>query len=154
MRQLSPVKQYLLGFGLIFGAILIGLWLLFYTASQPPRSAEAQLRSWASHYAKLDQVEDFTIFAGQATYYSLEGRDANQQAIRLLWTPTSDQPELIAMADGLDRQELTDLANKKGLTIDKASFGRYQDQLVWEVQSGQTYYLFDFKTGQELRQFG
>lgn len=154
MKPLSPLKQYLLGFGLIFLALLLGLWLFFYTASQPLRGAEAQMKSWANHYAKLQEVTDFTRFAGQATYYSIEGRDETQQVIRLLWTPGTDQPELINMAEGLDRQEVLDLAGKQGIAIDGASFGRYQNQLVWEIQSGQTYYLFDFKTGELIRQFG
>lgn len=125
-----------------------------YMAASPRRRAEAQLTRLATSYAKLSEVNSFAIFNGTETYYSILGRDDNQEEVLVLLAEGQDQPELIKLTGKLNREQIEALALNQGVTPERLSFGRYQDHDVWEVTSQNQYYLFDAETGDLLAVWG
>lgn len=153
-QQLSPLKQYLLGFSFIFGSLVIAFLTFLYLGMKPRLDAQENLSLWGTEVMGLSNLRDFRTFNGEATYYSLVGDDANQKEMILVMLAGSSQPQLIDIAEGLSSEKLLQQLEKEGVAVDRLSFGYYKEQLVWEVKSQQTYYLYDFKTGELLRTLG
>lgn len=133
--------------------LVLGLTAL-YQALSPKLVAEQAMTDWAQRYAKLTELRDFSVFNGQATYYSIRGRDDLGQDMVLLTDDLDRPPRLIALSEGLTKEAILALAKEQGLAPEAASLGLYDQTLVWEVSSQDQYYLFDFKTGDLLRVLG
>lgn len=139
---------------ILFCLLALGIWLALYQAISPQISAKKNLENLANHYAKLTDIRDFATFNGQDTYYSITGRDDTQQEVLLLLKAGSNAPELINLSRIIDKAELLALAQEENLTPEEISFGRYDNQLVWEVKSQGRYYLFDAQTGHLITIWG
>lgn len=133
--------------------LVLGLTAL-YQALSPKLVAEQAMSDWAQRYAKLTELRDFSVFNGQATYYSIRGQDDLDQDMILLTDDLDRPPRLIALSEGLTKEAILALAKEQGLVPETVSLGLYDQTLVWEVSSQDQYYLFDFKTGDLLRVLG
>lgn len=133
--------------------LVLGLTAL-YQALSPKLVAEQAMSDWAQRYAKLTELRDFSVFNGQATYYSIRGQDDLDQDMLLLTDDLDRPPRLIALSEGLTKEAILALAKEQGLVPETVSLGLYDQTLVWEVSSQDQYYLFDFKTGDLLRVLG
>lgn len=133
--------------------LVLGLTAL-YQALSPKLVAEQAMTDWAQRYAKLTELRDFSVFNGQATYYSIRGQDDLDQDMLLLTDDLTKQPRLIALSEGLTKEAILQKAESQGLTPETAVLGLHDQDLVWEVTSQGRYYHFDFKTGDLLRVLG
>ena len=56
---------------------------------------------------------------------------------------------------GVSQSKAESIAKENGAgTIDKVTMGYFQDQPIWEVKSGGTYYLIGFESGQLVSKEG
>jgi uncharacterized protein YpmB len=149
---MRPIKQYFIGFGLILLALVIGLGTFFYQALSP-QLENKQILTRVAQEEGLTAQQDFQTFSVEETYYSLTAFDQDGKELLLVMTADAQEVKLIDPTEGLTANQMREKAEKEGLTVDRLTFGYYKDQAVWEVKSQATYYLYDFKTGDLVRQF-
>ncbi|MFA9467902.1 DUF5590 domain-containing protein [Streptococcus sp. E24BD] len=141
-----------LGLSLVL-MLLTGL-VFFYLAISPRLTAQHQLQHLARDYAKLTDVSDVAVFNGADTYYSIRGKDDNEQDILLLLSGHQEQPELISLDNLLSHEELLKRAEEEGLVPQRVVAGRHNNRLVWEIKSQEKYYIFDAETGDLITVWG
>lgn len=136
---------------LIFAAIIIAF---FYRASAPVRKDQKEVTKVAREYADLKTIDDYYIYVGNHTYYTVTGKNDKNQNV-LVTIPKSEGKVIIQNQDnGLTEAE----ARKKvedefhPYHITKVEFGYYNNQPIWEITAQNeekqlNYYTISFKDG-------
>lgn len=145
------MKQYFIGFGLILSSLLIGVIAFFYLALSPQLDAKGVLVEVALS-ENLTPNQDFRVFTGQSLYYTLSAKDENDKEQILLMSEEGKTVHIQAIDEGWSAEKIQTKVEEEGHSVDRLTLGYYDDQLVWEVKSQATYYLYDFKTGDLIRQ--
>ena len=73
MKKLTPVKQYLLGFGMVFLVLLISAGMVLYLSMKPKLDAERTATQVAIKAAKLSKTSSVELYNGPNTFYSVYG---------------------------------------------------------------------------------
>ena len=115
---------------------------------KPYRTAKIEGERLAKQYANLETVSQTDIFNGLESYYSVLGQDKNQKPVAVLIEKSSNNIYVYQLENGTSQEKAEAVVREKGATeIDKITFGRYADKPVWEIKSGENYYLVDFESG-------
>lgn len=157
MKQIK--KQYIWWvFPIIILFIFIFSFIQFLYPYMHVKKVAVQV---AKEYTSLNKVDDFYLYHGEETYFSVFGKDKDGKEIVVLI------PEKGSKISVLDQNEMIhkDQAIKHVLEeaedqqrLYKESFGIYQDTPVWEViardqETGSLYYYYvNYKTGELLHQ--
>ena len=144
----SLLFQYIIGITLLTLVITSSFLYLVWLGMKPYRTAKIEGEKLAKQYANLETVNQIDIFNGLESYYSVLGQDKNQKPVAVLIEKSSNNIYVYQLENGTSQEKAEAVVREKGATeIDKITFGRYADKPVWEIKSGENYYLVDFESG-------
>lgn len=151
----STLGQWLVGLFICLFVLVFSFFFLLDLSIQPRKDTERELERVVLTNTPIQAVEDIELYNGQESYYSFYGKDeAGNDLVALV----SDQDDTIYLSDlsaGIEQGEAESRAKENGATqIERAVLGVYQEQLVWEVKSEQTYYLISFESGDFIKKEG
>ncbi|VSN83357.1 peptidase propeptide and ypeb domain-containing protein [Streptococcus pneumoniae] len=136
----------------ILFVVISGSFLYMVSLSMKPyQTAKSEGEKLAQQYAGLeqvDQVDQVDLYNGLESYYSVLGRNKQQEALAVLIGKDDHKIYVYQLNQGVSQEKAETVSKEKGAgEIDKITFGRYQDKPIWEVKSGSDFYLVDFETG-------
>lgn len=159
----KQVRQYRLSTGcqLVLGLFVLlsvltfsGLYLL-EVASQPLAEGKTKAKEIAKQYAHLTEISEVQLYHGQESYYRVKGTNQDLESVYVLVPNDSNEIYLIKAGDGLPKEKAEELAKQEGASeIEDLVVGIWNKKPVWEVKSGTSYFLIDFKTGELLERKG
>ncbi len=125
------------------------------TAKAPYQSEKHSSQLLAEKYAALKELETFTMYHGKESYASLLGKDTSGKAIGVLIQKDSDKIYLYDLANGISQARAKKIAKENGAgKIERVVLGYFDNQPIWEVKSGQNYYVISFENGTFLSKEG
>ncbi len=147
---------------LLTGIIVMLLIILFSSlsyirATSPVRQAKTEAIQLAEQYAKIEQVDQFYWFTREQTYFSVLGKNDQQQEVIAIIPKSGEKVTVLAQEEGLTEDEAKEKIFNEypSETLRKATLGMFEDKPVWEVMTkddkGNNYYLLDFKDGKEVK---
>ncbi|MFD1466228.1 DUF5590 domain-containing protein [Lapidilactobacillus mulanensis] len=145
--------------GIIVGIIaaillLVGVYLV---AAMPKISVQQQSERIATKAADLTEITDFMTYNRKQTYYTVAGRDQNDQLKYVVINGKNGKIKIYAGKNAFTKSEVT-AAVKKNYRIQKIygiNLGLNQGQPVWEISMKNTngklsYVLLDFHNGKQI----
>ena len=103
---------------------------------KPYQDARLEGEKLAKQYAELEKADQVDFYNGLEGYYNVLGHNKKHKIY------------VYQLDKGISQDKAATISREKGASdIDKVTFGRYQDKPIWEVKSGNQYYLVDFETG-------
>ena len=140
--------QYGLGMTILFVVISASFLYLVSLSMKPYQTAKSEGEKLAQQYAGLEQADQVDLYNGLESYYSVLGRNKQQEALAVLIGKDDHKIYVYQLNQGISQEKAEALSKERGAgEIDKITFGRYQDKPIWEVKSGSDFYLVDFETG-------
>lgn len=147
--------QWLIGLTVLLLVSLFSFFYLMETAANPFQEAKEKAVSVAKQYAHLASYSAVAIYNGSETYYSVIGKDKNQEEMVVLVPENSDHIHTYQLSDGISEEQAKDVATQNGADkIERAILGYENGKAIWEIKSGTVYYLIDFETGDLLKKEG
>ena len=144
----SLLFQYGIGMTLLALVVTSSFLCLVWFSMKPYQTAKVEGEKLAKQYANLETVSQVDFFNGLESYYSVLGQDKNQKPVAVLIEKNSQKIYVYQLESGTSQEKAESVVREKGATeIDKITFGRYANKLVWEIKSGGDYYLVDFESG-------
>lgn len=138
--------------------ILVG-WSIYAVANQPRVAARRQTVSMAEKYAHLQDPGRFYIYNRESTYYSIAGRNQNNQRILVIVPQHGGNIRVVKQHSGVTEAQVRTMTknNRKPKQILKVVPGVFNDKVVWEVtylnkKGSLCYDLVNFKTGRYVQQ--
>jgi uncharacterized protein YpmB len=152
----QTVNRVLLGL-IIFLLTIIVLSSIFYLrADRPMAQAEKEAEAIAKKYADMEQVDHFYWFTRKQTYFSLIGKNKDDQEIAVIIPKSGEKVKILDASKGLSESEAKQKVSEKysNITIQKANLGMFDDKPVWEVmgrdpEGALSYHLISFDSGEE-----
>lgn len=149
-RKKRQIKQtarpYIIGICVLIAVLIFSFFSILWISTEPKRVAKQESLKIAKKYADLERVTSFSIYNGDKTYYSLIGKTSKNKDVAVLITKTSNKVFSYSLSDGASQKEAEQVAKENGATaIDKVVFGYWNDQPIWEIKSGNAYYIVSFK---------
>ncbi|MCO8289575.1 DUF5590 domain-containing protein [Tetragenococcus halophilus] len=150
----------------LFVISMVLLFIIFFSiifyirASRPMRQAKKEAVEIAEEYANIDTVDDFYWFRRDENYFTVMGKDKNDQALAVIIPESGNKVTIEQQDDGLTELEAKQavLREHEDESIEKASLGMVDDTPVWEVvttddEDGEdsNYYLLQFEDGEEVK---
>ncbi|VMI59091.1 peptidase propeptide and ypeb domain-containing protein [Streptococcus pneumoniae] len=136
---------------ILFVVISASFLYMVSLSMKPYQTAKSEGEKLAQQYAGLeqaDQVDQVDLYNGLESYYSVLGRNKQQEALAVLIGKDDHKIYVYQLNQGVSQEKAETVSKEKGAgEIDKITFGRYQDKPIWEVKSGSDFYLVDFETG-------
>ena len=155
MKNLTPVKQYLLGFSLILLVLLISAATVLFLAMKPRLSAEKVATQVAIDTADLVQTSSVDLYNGSKTYYSVYGTTASGDQKIVSVGEDNGKVFVYSVSDGISRKEAEQVAAANGATgISKVVYGIDGKTPIWEVTATDGYYLVNFETSELVKKEG
>ena len=156
--QAGPIsigKQLLIGFFVLFSVLTFSALYVLETATKPFSTVESHAIEVAKDYAGVSEVSQVTIFNGKLTYYTVHGKNEAGQEVYVLIPESSPEIFVYQVSEGLSQADAERRAQENGATrIEKTVLGYQDGHAIWEVKSGLSYYLIDFKTGELMKKEG
>ena len=155
MKKLTPVKQYLLGFSLIFLVLLLSVGTVLYLLVKPRLDAEKVATQVAVEKANLTETTSVDLYNGSATYYSVYGITSSGEQKIVSVGEDNGEVYVYSVNDGISRKEAKQVATANGATgISKVVYGIYDETPIWEVRATDGYYLVNFETSELVKKEG
>ena len=108
----------------------------------------AQARNIALSHSSIATIETESFFHGKEAYLSFIGKDQVGQELAVLVAQADDAVYTYPLKEGVSSKEAASVVKEKSKdAIDRVTFGRFKGKPIWEVKSGRSYYVVDFKTG-------
>lgn len=140
--------QYGIGIALVVLVMTTSFLYLITLSMKPYQDARVEGEKLAKQYAELEQADQVDFYNGLEGYYSVLGHNKKQEVIAVLIEKNDHKIYVYQLDKGISQDKAATISREKGANdIDKITFGRYQDKPIWEVKSGNQYYLVDFETG-------
>ena len=150
-----PIWQYLIGIFIVLSVLVFSFFAVLQVSMQPRQSVKETSSRLAKEYADLEKVDSFAIYNGQESYYSLLGKTSKGVEKAVLIAKDTNEIRVYRLDQGVSQTEAESIAKENGAgIIDKVTMGYFQDQPIWEVKSGGTYYLIGFESGQLVSKEG
>ncbi len=135
-----------------------GFSIIYFNAMSPIKEAKQKAIEIAQRETSLVEVDDFTLYHGQKTYYVLQGKDKKGTNI-YVWIPEKDGKIIVHdQADGITAEDAVNKlkGEKHPKEIISVRLGMEKDIPLWEIYyrtDGDliNYYYVDFKTGEWLK---
>lgn len=133
---------------ILFVVISASFLYLVSLGMKPYQTAKSEGEKLAQQYAGLEQADQVDLYNGLESYYSVLGHNKQQESLAVLIGKDDHKIYVYQLNQGISQEKAEALSKEKGASdIEKITFGRYQDKPIWEVKSGNQYYLVDFETG-------
>ena len=108
----------------------------------------AQARKIALSRSSIATIETESFFHGKEAYLSFIGKDQEGQELAVVVAQADDAVYTYSLKEGVSSKEAASVVKEKSQdAIDGVTFGRFKGKPIWEVKSGRSYYVVDFKTG-------
>ncbi|NQN52134.1 DUF5590 domain-containing protein [Streptococcus suis] len=151
----SRIGQFLIGFFVLLSCVVFSVFYVWDRSLSPFEQARVEAQQIAQQYADVSQVDDFAIYNGTETYYSLTGKDKNGDEVYVLIPSASSSIYVYPVGAGITKEEAQAIAQENGAkTADRIILGYRDGKPIWEVKSGTAYYLVDFETGDFVKMEG
>ena len=151
----SRLGQCLIGFFVLAFSVIFLILYVWEQSSRPFEEARVGAQQIAQQYADVSQVDDFAIYNGTETYYSLKGKDKSGDEVYVLIPSSSSSIYVYPVGAGITKEEAQAIAQENGAkTADRTILGYRNGKPIWEVKSGTAYYLVDFETGDFVKMEG
>lgn len=148
-------KQLCIGLSVIFIVGLFSFFFILEEIAKPFQNAEQAAVRTAKQYVDLNEVRQVETYNGSQTYYSVVGRNKENQELLVLVPQQSSDIYIYNMEDGITQEQAEQLAQENGATrVEKATLGYEKGRPIWEIKAGTAYYLIDFETGDLLKKEG
>lgn len=155
MKKLTPVKQYLLGFTLVFIALLIAIVAVFYSALSPRWQAEKEAQALAKEFAELKTITSVDVYNGKQAYYSVFGSSSKDEKEVVVISKEDQEIFVFEESEGISRKQAEKVAKSSGAKgISKVVFGLSNQEPIWEVTADNGFYLISFETGELIKKEG
>lgn len=107
-----------------------------------------QARNIALSHSSMATIDTESFFHGKEAYLSFIGKDQEGQELAVLVAEADDQVYAYPLKEGINQKKAKAIVKEKSKdAIDRVTFGRFKGKPIWEVKSGRSYYVVDFKTG-------
>ena len=150
MRRGNGIK--VLAIGLMLALIFITTILV--QSISPVTKAKKQAKAVANSIAGVERVDDFYWFIREKTYFTIIGRDGNNESKIVLIPEDGSEAVVMNASEGLTEKEaiVKVLETKEVKRVKKINLGMVKGEPVWEVTAvgnsdPLSYYLVDFKSG-------
>lgn len=153
-RVLSTKEQFIIGLGLVFFVLFLSTILVIFFSMKPNIDTQNMVKAVATKEAQLTSVSRIDRYNGQTSYYSVFGKTAQDENVVVVIGIKDKDIHIIPTKEGISRQAAEQLAKENGAKSVKATLGYMDDKPIWEVASGTTYYIIDFKTGDLVKTEG
>ncbi len=144
--------QHLIGICLL---LLTGIFsVLFLAVDTVDQEADriAKAKQVALSRSTMVQIEDTSVFNGQDSYVTVMGEDQEGQKLAVLVAKENHAAYSYPLNKGISQKKASAIVKDKSKDpIEQVTFGRYQGKAIWEVKTGSSYYVVDFKTGKVIR---
>jgi uncharacterized protein YpmB len=107
----------------------------FGSSLRPFEEARVGAQQIAQQYADVSQVDDFAIYNGTETYYSLKGKDKSGDEVYVLIPSSSSTIYVYPVGAGITKEEAQAIAQENGAkTADRTILGyRWQTDLGSQI---------------------
>lgn len=137
--------------------LLLG-WSVYAVANQPRAAARRQTISLAEKYAHLHSLGHFYIFNRESTYYTIAGRNQDNQPILVIVPQHGGNIRVVKQQSGVSEQQVRAMvtSTRHPAKILKVAPGVFNDKVVWEVtyrnhKGSLCYDLINFKSGHYIQ---
>ena len=147
-KNLFIVWQHVIGICIVIVTVLFSWQFLVEKTSDRIHNQIAQARKEALSHSSLATIDRESFFHGKEAYVSFIGKDQEGQKLAVLVAQANDQVYTYPLVEGTSQKEVIALVKEESQdAIDRVTFGRFKGKPIWEVKSGRSYYVVDFKTG-------
>ncbi|MBF0775793.1 MULTISPECIES: cell wall elongation regulator TseB-like domain-containing protein [Streptococcus] len=148
-------KQSLIGVFVLVSVIVFSILYVLEISARPFLAGQKQAEQIAMQHAGLALISKIERYNGETSYYSVMGRNQADEELLLLIPEESSELLVYKATDGISQEEAKAIAKENGASnIVKVAFGYSNDQPIWEVKSGKTYYTIAFEDGRLLSKEG
>lgn len=156
-RKAKRIKRMII-IGIIILILLI-VWGFYMVAQLPYREAKSESFQMAAKYAKVDNIENFYIYNRNSTYYTIEGKNNDNQDVYVVIPKKGNKVNIYEKSKGISQKsaENTIKQNYQPKKIVKTVFGMKNGGTpLWEVayqnkDGNLCYAQVAFKTGKVLQ---
>lgn len=158
IQQREKLIKYKISIGIIV-LLLVVIWAFYMFAQLPYREAKNEAFQMAAKYARVDSINNFYIYNGQKTYYTIEGNNNDNQDVYVVIPQKGDRINVYEQNKGITESAANQIVNQKyhPQRIIKTVFGMENGHTpFWEVayddqQGNLCYAHVAFQNGQILR---
>lgn len=151
----TKMGQLFIGIAVLLTVLTFSIFMIWDVAGKPFADVRHKAFEVARQYADLQAMEQFVIYNGQETYFSLQGLNSQGQAIAVLVPEGQTTVYVYPLENGLTEEEAGAKAQENGAgEIERAILGYKDGRPIWELKSGGAYYLVDFETGDFIKKEG
>lgn len=147
-NNLFIVWQHIIGICILVLTVLFYWLFLAEKTSDRLQDQMAQARKIALSRSSIATIETESFFHGKEAYLSFIGKDQEGQELAVVVAQADDAVYTYSLKEGVSSKEAASVVKEKSQdAIDRVTFGRFKGKPIWEVKSGRSYYVVDFKTG-------
>ena len=147
-NNLFIVWQHIIGICILVLTVLFSWLFLAEKTSDRLQDQIAQARKIALSHSSIATIETDSFFHGKEAYLSFIGKDREGQELAVLVAQADDAVYTYPLKEGVSSKKAASVVKEKSKdAIDRVTFGRFKGKPIWEVKSGRSYYVVDFKTG-------
>ncbi len=147
-NYLFIIWQHIIGICVLVLTVLFSWLFLAEKTSDRMQDQIAKARNIALSHSSIATIETESFFHGKEAYLSFIGKDQEGQELAVLVAQADDAVYTYPLKEGVSSKEAASVVKEKSKdAIDRVTFGRFQGKPIWEVKSGRSYYVVDFKTG-------
>ncbi|OLF48040.1 hypothetical protein BU200_09905 [Streptococcus acidominimus] len=148
-------KQSLIGMFVLVSVIVFSILYVLEVSARPFLQGRQQAEQLARQYAGIASISKISRYNGEKSYYMVDGKNQSEEHLLVLIPEASSDILVYKATDGISQEEAENIAKEKGAgEIAKVTFGYFNNQPIWEVKSGQTYYTIAFEDGSLLSKEG
>lgn len=152
------MKKGLLILGIIIIATITAGVIVYSNAVEPMKTAEEKAVKIAKEETRLEEVDEFSIYNGEESFYVLQGKNDKGLEI-IVWIPEKGGKVTVKKAsDGISRKEaINKVAKEIGSDeLISVKLGMENGIPLWEVHSRTqdkklNYYSLVFESGELLK---
>lgn len=138
--------------------IIILVFGYFMTVNQPRADAKSQITHKAQKAQKIKYVDHFYRVSRSHTYYSVTGKNKDNQTVGVINRKGSNKLTTVKMADGLSAKDIQQTVknNYPVKKITSLGLATYEGVPVWDVtfidkRDNLNFMTYQFKDGKVLR---
>ena len=147
-NYLFIIWQHIIGICVLVLTVLFSWLFLAEKTSDRMQDQMEQARNIALSHSSMVTIDTESFFHGKEAYLSFIGKDQEGQELAVLVAEADDQVYTYPLKEGISQKKAKAIVKEKSKdAIDRVTFGRFKGKPIWEVKSGRSYYVVDFKTG-------
>ena len=147
-NYLFIIWQHIIGICVLVLTVLFSWLFLAEKTSDRMQDQMEQARNIALSHSSMAKIDRESFFHGKEAYLSFIGKDQEGQELAVLVAEADDQVYTYLLKEGISQKKAKAIVKEKSKdVIDRVTFGRFKGKPIWEVKSGRSYYVVDFKTG-------